>query len=505
MKKLKLVQNGNEVSSLFPHPQALTTDSLKEARYLVTTAFKKLSPHFPQSLTLCEGCRVMLTSNLDTSKGLVNGCLGTVTAIKPSPESPTKIDEIRVLFDKHEQPEIVPYLASEAVIYNGLLKVSRSQFPLVLAGAFTIHKSQGLTIPFLHVNLKGVFEAGQAYVAVSRGVSLNQMIVKGAQPSCFWASPEAIAFDDILALTAKYPPNCNSTDEQSYQECLQKIKEELKNNTEQNIRRKAKQKSEKVESPPDHTIPFNTTKDFTKNLTGQHIHSRPKSKSLLQEHRDEFHRSRISQESDDDYDFNDNFLEQDNYNDNVQDDQLLSEDEEHSSSSFSSSKSSRSSNSTSNNNSNSNSNISNSNRSNSNSNSSNSNSSNSNSSNSNSSNSSNSNSSNSTSRTSTIEIPTQIARDNSFTTQKENQRNPYAKTDNKTTNDNSISSLSSITLSGDTFDYSITHQKKPSPEEISELRYLKEHRQSMIPSRQFTGVRSEDENGKRLRKKRRKR
>ena len=350
MKKLKLVQNGNEVSSLFPHPQALTTDSLKEARYLVTTAFKKLSPHFPQSLTLCEGCRVMLTSNLDTSKGLVNGCLGTVTAIKPSPESPTKIDEIRVLFDKHEQPEIVPYLASEAVIYNGLLKVSRSQFPLVLAGAFTIHKSQGLTIPFLHVNLKGVFEAGQAYVAVSRGVSLNQMIVKGAQPSCFWASPEAIAFDDILALTAKYPPNCNSTDEKSYQECLQKIKEELKNNTEQNIRRKAKQKSEKVESPPDHTIPFNTTKDFTKNLTGQHIHSRPKSKSLLQEHRDEFHRSRISQESDDDYDFNDNFLEQDNNNDNVQDDQLLSEDEEHSSSSFSSSKSSRSSNSTSNNN-----------------------------------------------------------------------------------------------------------------------------------------------------------
>ena len=47
------------------------------------------------------------------------------------------------------------------------------------AWGISIHKSQGMTIDLLDVDLRGVFEVGMTYVALSRGVSIDRMRVTG--------------------------------------------------------------------------------------------------------------------------------------------------------------------------------------------------------------------------------------------------------------------------------------------------------------------------------------
>ena len=57
-------------------------------------------------------------------------------------------------------------------------QVTRSQFPLRLTWAVTIHKCQGLTLPEVVIDMtpaKGKFKPGEAYVAFSRVKTLDQL------------------------------------------------------------------------------------------------------------------------------------------------------------------------------------------------------------------------------------------------------------------------------------------------------------------------------------------
>merc|ERR1712217_573116 len=70
----------------------------------------------------------------------------------------------------------------------------RYQTPLRLSWAITIHKSQGMSIDYLEVDLKNVFEAGQAYVALSRARTLDGLRVLSYDPRKFWTSAKVVEF-----------------------------------------------------------------------------------------------------------------------------------------------------------------------------------------------------------------------------------------------------------------------------------------------------------------------
>ena len=75
---------------------------------------------------------------------------------------------------------------------------SRWQIPLRLAWSISVHKSQGMTIPNLTVNLQGVFEYGQAYVALSRATELKLLTLRGFSQKTFRAHPKVKTFYNLL-------------------------------------------------------------------------------------------------------------------------------------------------------------------------------------------------------------------------------------------------------------------------------------------------------------------
>lgn len=75
---------------------------------------------------------------------------------------------------------------------NGEVVASRTQIPLILAWAMSIHKSQGQTLACCRIDLRRVFEKGQAYVALSRATSLDTLQVTGFEARKVMAHPKVI-------------------------------------------------------------------------------------------------------------------------------------------------------------------------------------------------------------------------------------------------------------------------------------------------------------------------
>ncbi|KAG5488382.1 hypothetical protein GH5_08563 [Leishmania sp. Ghana 2012 LV757] len=74
----------------------------------------------------------------------------------------------------------------------------RTQIPLRHAWALTVHKSQGLTLHSVQVDMANMRTPGQAYVALSRAPSLGQLAILHLNPMAVTASAEVKRFYEIL-------------------------------------------------------------------------------------------------------------------------------------------------------------------------------------------------------------------------------------------------------------------------------------------------------------------
>ncbi len=81
---------------------------------------------------------------------------------------------------------------------NGEVQAQRRQLPLILAWALSIHKAQGQTLQRVTVDLRKVFEKGQAYVALSRATCQEGLQVKGFDKKKVMAHPRVVEFYNSL-------------------------------------------------------------------------------------------------------------------------------------------------------------------------------------------------------------------------------------------------------------------------------------------------------------------
>lgn len=140
----------------------------------------------PTQLYLKEGAQVMLLKNLNDDRH-VNGSRGVVVGFHPD----SKMPRVRFLSGctLDMEPHVWEYETRE-----GSLLATRTQIPLRLAWAVTIHKSQGQTIDLLEVDLLETFDFGQAYVALSRARTLEGLRVLNFHPSHVRTHPLVLSF-----------------------------------------------------------------------------------------------------------------------------------------------------------------------------------------------------------------------------------------------------------------------------------------------------------------------
>ncbi len=193
----------------------------------------------PQSLELKVGAQVMLIKNMDET--LVNGSLGRIVDFmdevtyevwtEEGDEGLRDLDgygsgeevvkrskkQIKAMMNKNLSSTSIKYPRVEFALAdgttrtvlivremwkielpNGEIQASRSQIPLILAWALSIHKAQGQTLECVKVDLGKVFEKGQAYVALSRATCQKGLQVLRFDPKKVMAHDKVRNFYDTL-------------------------------------------------------------------------------------------------------------------------------------------------------------------------------------------------------------------------------------------------------------------------------------------------------------------
>ena len=156
---------------------------------------KKNDAPVPEILRLKVGAQVIFCRN-NPNSGYMNGTIAKVSALEENKilvrlENGNEIEVHRVSWENIQSQYNRETRKMESNVIG-----SFTQYPIKLAWAITIHKSQGMTFDRMHFDLsRGTFQAGQAYVAISRMRSLDGLTLSHPiMPHHIMQNPEVRAF-----------------------------------------------------------------------------------------------------------------------------------------------------------------------------------------------------------------------------------------------------------------------------------------------------------------------
>lgn len=193
---LKETQFDNEIIPTKLYPTNINVDKinnieinkLKEAgnntyTYAADATKDNIANISKYNVELVENSQVIVTRNIDISAGIVNGTRGVVknlfkdfVVIKDTQGNFHNITYYKDIFDKKSKSYIL-------------------HMPLKVSYALSIHKSQGMTIDAVEIDLgDNIFTCGQAYTALSRAKSLKSIKIIEVSKQSFKINPFVKAF-----------------------------------------------------------------------------------------------------------------------------------------------------------------------------------------------------------------------------------------------------------------------------------------------------------------------
>lgn len=141
-------------------------------------------------IKLKVGAQVMLTINLDPERGFANGSRGVIEEL---------YENIGAMVMFLNGNIMMITLHEWTIEYKKGRCTKRSQIPLKLAYALTIHKSQGCTLDYAVLDLgQSIFADGQAYVALSRCRNIKGLFISNFSRNSIVANKEALNYDNKI-------------------------------------------------------------------------------------------------------------------------------------------------------------------------------------------------------------------------------------------------------------------------------------------------------------------
>ena len=220
----------------------------------------------PASIILKKGAQVMLIKNIDET--LVNGSVGKVIAFMDEKTfdiyhededefqavEPTDVKDEDMTGSRQKLKQLInKNLASDTSMKwplvrfaiadgtsrdllcqqeswkielpNGEVQASRSQIPLILAWALSIHKAQGQTLDRVKVDLGKIFEKGQAYVALSRATCQEGLQIMRFDPKKVMAHDRVRNFYNGLYSVGATPSSPSSNSKSTNSRLAQKYEQ----------------------------------------------------------------------------------------------------------------------------------------------------------------------------------------------------------------------------------------------------------------------------------------
>ena len=182
--RIRLVTHNWQAQSI--NQRQLEALAEKEFTYAarVEGKFPELSYPTEATLHLKLGAQVMFVKN-DPNKRFFNGMIGRVTAIdeKSFVVTPNEKPNERIPVEREEWTNTRYALDEATGAINEVVDGKFIQYPVKLAWAITIHKSQGLTFDRVMIDASGAFAHGQTYVALSRCRTLEGIILSSPIPA----------------------------------------------------------------------------------------------------------------------------------------------------------------------------------------------------------------------------------------------------------------------------------------------------------------------------------